>query len=229
MEKDWLEEALNNWKQKSYFLEYQDSIESNGNQRFAFRKSIEECEREIQRLENLKKIQQDNSQLIDYTLLRKLLATRQWKDAEQETVALMFKAVNQDKQGIFNSPVDFPCEVLHQIDSLWKIFSEQNFGFTVQKSVWDNIIDVSQQHSYEDLVKFGISIGWYITDQLGEHQSLHWEQLNFTTNSYKEAPKGHLPSLVFWCFGRLDLGLSLIFYRLETCQSQFPQLFIIKK
>ncbi|MGQ4650196.1 GUN4 domain-containing protein [Lyngbya aestuarii] len=75
---------------------------------------------------------------IDYTKLRDLLKTGKWKEADQETLAVMLKAVNREQENFLDSEAikNFPCTDLHTIDQLWVKYSGGQFGFSVQKSVW---------------------------------------------------------------------------------------------
>jgi hypothetical protein len=75
---------------------------------------------------------------IDYTKLRDLLKAGKWKEADQETLTLMLRAVNREYQDYLNieSVENFPCTDLYTIDNLWSKYSLGQFGFSLQKEIW---------------------------------------------------------------------------------------------
>ncbi len=75
---------------------------------------------------------------IDYTNLRDLLKAGQWKEADQETLAVILKAANREQEEYLNveSIENFPCTDLHTIDQLWIKYSNGQFGFSLQKEIW---------------------------------------------------------------------------------------------
>jgi len=117
---------------------------------------------------------------IDYKTLTELLTAGKWKEADEETGALMLKIACRQEKGYLSSEAirNFPCQELDQIDQLWLNYSNRHFGFSVQKSIWKNTLNWKN---------CGYSLGWY------SHNS--WKKycdLNFTLN----APYGSLPT--FW-------------------------------
>ena len=141
-----------------------------------------------------------------------------WKEADQETLAVMLKAVGREKERLLNikSIENFPCKDLRTIDQLWVKYSEGRFGFSVQKRIWESV--------GKDYGKFGCSVGWCI--QKGMFRMLNswpYNQLTFNTT----APHGHLPAAAVAVMAAdLDLapmfGSSLrvlrLFSRVQTCK-----------
>ena len=78
---------------------------------------------------------------IDYTRLRDLLKAGEWKEADQETLAVMLKIADREKEGWLNiySIEQFPCTDLRTIDQLWVRYSNGHFGFSVQKVIWQEV------------------------------------------------------------------------------------------
>ncbi|MDQ2097076.1 MAG: caspase family protein [Tychonema bourrellyi B0820] len=90
-----------------------------------------------------------------YSRLAGLLKAKYWKAANQETIELMKK-----EKGIgAESTIDFPCEVLNQIDRLWVESSDGKFGFTVQQKIL--LVDCSNMPSVElAQTCFAHKVGW---------------------------------------------------------------------
>jgi hypothetical protein len=131
----------------------------------------------------------------DYTRLRDLLAARKWKDADEETARVMLQVANRKEEGWLNveSINNFPSEDLRTIDQLWVHYSNDRFGFSVQKRIWEEVggrVDSDTEKLIGDLV------GWR---KNGEW--VNYSDLNFSA----DAPPGHLP-VVIW-FPILGFGL----------------------
>ncbi|MGB3239117.1 MAG: GUN4 domain-containing protein [Geitlerinemataceae cyanobacterium] len=131
----------------------------------------------------------------DYSRLRDLLAAKKWKDADEETARVMLQVANRKEEGWLNveSINNFPSEDLRTIDRLWIRYSNNRFGFSVQKEVWEEVggrVDSDTEKMIGDLV------GWR---KAGEW--VNYSDLNFSL----DAPRGHLP-VVIW-FPILGFGL----------------------
>ena len=126
---------------------------------------------------------------IDYTRLRNLLAAGKWREADQETNAVMLKAAGTEKEDCLSSESiqNFPCTDLRTIDQLWVKYSGGHFGFSVQKRIWES--------EGKDIGKYADRLGW----RKGKFfwNWLSYNQLTFSTN----APLGHLPA--FWGVGEV--------------------------
>ncbi|WP_223280006.1 GUN4 domain-containing protein [Nostoc sp. PA-18-2419] len=166
---------------------------------------------------------------VDYTRLRDLLTDSEWKEADQETLAVMLKATGREEEGWLdiNSIENFPCTDLRTIDQLWVKYSNGRFGFSVQKRIWESV--------GEDYQKFGDRVGWrkwrtVVVDkwfglkQQTEKQSewLNYSDLLFNTS----APEGHLPTSysarwatrVFFSGTSVMFVVLFLFSRVETCK-----------
>ncbi|NEU83720.1 GUN4 domain-containing protein [Nostoc sp. UIC 10630] len=74
----------------------------------------------------------------DYTILQNLLENGFWQEADELTFYAMLKVVNRENDRYFR-PVDisnFPYKDLLIIDKLWLTFSQELFGFSVQKAIY---------------------------------------------------------------------------------------------
>ncbi|MEI2580272.1 GUN4 domain-containing protein [Scytonema sp. PRP1] len=81
---------------------------------------------------------------VDYTRLRDLLAAGKWKEADEETFAVMLKASGRENDGWLDieSIKNFPCTDLRTIDQLWVKYSNGGFGFSVQKRIWESVVGI---------------------------------------------------------------------------------------
>jgi serine/threonine-protein kinase len=122
---------------------------------------------------------------VDYTKLRDLLAQGEWKEADQETLAVMLKVAGREEYNWlrFEDIDKFPCTDLRTIDTLWVKYSKGRFGFSVQKRIWESV-GGTPNADYKTYERFGDRVGWRVNSQL-----LDGDNLNFTS----QAPEGHLP------------------------------------
>jgi hypothetical protein len=126
---------------------------------------------------------------VDYTKLRDLLASGQWKEADQETLAVMLKAAGREKENYLDieSIEKFPCIDLRTIDQLWVKYSNGRFGFSVQKRIWESVRGTPDAY-YATYKRFGDRIKWCVNNKWLDYDSL--------TFSVEKAPEGHLPAWV---------------------------------
>ena len=124
----------------------------------------------------------------EYTKLEQLLATGQWKEADEETANKMLEVAGREKERWLDteSIENFSCPDLRAIDQLWVKYSDGRFGFSVQKQIYQSL-GGTKEFDYRVWVAYAEAIGW---KQKGEEGKwLLYDQLTFNTN----APSGHLP------------------------------------
>ncbi len=122
---------------------------------------------------------------IDYTKLRDLLAAGKWKEADLETKETMFQA--REKYAFQVEDLDnFPCEDLRTINQLWLHYSDGQFGFSVQKEIYESL-GGTREYDEEVWKYFGVRVGW----RKGGN-TLHYSDLTFDLS----APCGHLPFIM---------------------------------
>ena len=159
---------------------------------------------------------------VDYTRLRNLLAAVNWKEADEETLAVMLKAAGRELEGWLDteSIEKFPSTDLRTIDRLWIKYSDGHFGFSVQKRIWESVGGKPGQHNYKIYKKFCYRVGWsvegeWITDwEMAFHQnSQHSQQGHFPKAHWKRT--GVVGWLVGWRVGkgRLICLFSLLWRR----------------
>ncbi|MEM8718847.1 MAG: GUN4 domain-containing protein [Cyanobacteria bacterium P01_G01_bin.39] len=122
---------------------------------------------------------------IDYRKLRDLLAAGEWREADQETSNVMLKVANRQSEGWLRElDIDnFPCEDLLTINQLWLHFSDGQFGFSVQKEIYESL-GGTREYDSEIWKSFGDRVGWR-----NGGKWLNYDELSFTLS----AKKGHFP------------------------------------
>lgn len=155
---------------------------------------------------------------IDYHDLRDLLKAGNWKEADQETYRVMIRAVGKNEGDWFTSEelLNFPCQDLKTIDSLWVKYSKGHFGFSVQKEIWQKC--GSPTTSGKEWDDFCVKVGWKDSQN---NAYVSYDELKFNPKSSRH---GELPAVGFlwvWvgCGGWLGGWLCVdLFSRIETCE-----------
>ncbi|MFN4875021.1 MAG: GUN4 domain-containing protein [Aphanizomenon sp.] len=138
---------------------------------------------------NNQEVQLKSSCGMDYRKLRDLLAQGKWQEADKETARVMLAVAKREKEGWLNvKDIDnFPCADLRSIDQLWVKYSNDKFGFSVQKRIYQGF-GGTREYNSEIWEKFGDKVGWRKEDDC-----LYYKNITFDI----KAAKGHLPVL-FW-------------------------------
>jgi uncharacterized caspase-like protein len=141
---------------------------------------------------------------VDYTRLRNLLAAGKWKEADEETFAVMLKAAGREQEGYLNieSIETFPCADLRTIDRLWVKYSDGHFGFSIQKRIWESVGGKPRQYDYGIYEKFGDRVGYRVKGKW-----LDFADRDFSWN----AQEGHLPSAGVGFVDGRNIGLGRTF------------------
>ena len=127
--------------------------------------------------------------LLGYTKLELLLKNKRWKDADLQTVKIMHKLLNL-KSGEYMSSEDLPrfsCYDLCMINDLWIKYSNNMFGFSIQKNIYEEVRGQETNFDSGAWQRFGKRVGWY--------KEKKWMDNNNYQNGWKRknAPKGYLP------------------------------------
>lgn len=136
---------------------------------------------------------QNNEQKnINYTELKQFLVAGRWRDADKETARVMYEATNYPTSGELNVTdiQNFPEDVILEIDELWRKYSNNLFGFSIQSEIYIN--ELNAQYDFDETIwkEFGIRIGW--------RDLIDWypyDKLNYSPSNNR---KGNLPRLVAW-------------------------------
>jgi len=147
---------------------------------------------------------------IDYRKLRDLLAAKKWKEADQETASIMLKVSRREKERFLTAEnLDkFPCEDFRTINELWVKYSNGQFGFSVQRRIWQQM-GGRQNADGKTYALFGDRVGWRARGAWLYHQ----RDFNYT----KDAPIGHLPVIRF---GKIVVLISALTAKLVNCNIQ---------
>ncbi|NES85910.1 MAG: GUN4 domain-containing protein, partial [Moorea sp. SIO2B7] len=121
-----------------------------------------------------------------YFRLREFLANNKWREADQETDRLMLQIAGKEESQYLELEdiKNFPIEDLRIIDQLWVKYSDDKFGFSVQKEIWLDCGGKIGEYDYEVFKKFADRVGW----RLKEGKRLIYSDYTFNTTA-----RGHLP------------------------------------
>lgn len=149
-----------------------------------------------------------------YAKLRDLLAARDWKAADEETVARMCEVMGRQNEGWLRKEdmKVFPCLDLRNIDRLWVKYSQGKFGFSVQKQIWQSCGSPTRYN--KDWEEFGDIVGW--KDPKGWPKFLSWYLYNNYMFEYEKSHPGHLPRPL-GSHGSGGCGYCF-FSRVQTCR-----------
>ena len=132
---------------------------------------------------------------IDYTNLQTLLAQKKWLEADRQTkkaINNVFETIKRKNDTSYielTTLADRSCNDISTIDFLWRKFSGDRFGFSLQQNLWNNL---HQNGNFSITVwrSFATEIGWKKGDINNSEGYILYEQLNFNPQT---APQGHLP------------------------------------
>ncbi len=124
----------------------------------------------------------------NYTKLNKLLSEGKRREADAETAHCMLQVAGRSSEGWLSvEDIDnFPCTDLRTIDQLWRQYSNDQFGFSVQKEIYQNLGGTTE-YNQEVYEAFNNEVGWS-----QEGQFLLYPDLTFSLDSHM----GYLPSCV---------------------------------
>jgi hypothetical protein len=171
-----------------------------------------ELDRDLRRSESLTDDFRSERE-VDYTRLRYLLADEKWREADKETLSLMLKICGSEQEGRLATQhiENFPCQDLHTIDQLWRKYSNECFGFSLQRRIWESV-GGTPDAGYRTLCYFGDRVGW--------RRGGRW--LSYDERTFNHlSPEGHLPYLCFqinfqpWQLLVHEIAESSGFYYLE--------------
>ncbi len=145
----------------------------------------------------------------NYNRLQELLAAKKWREADQETRLLMLKVGGREEEGWLNTEhiQNFSCEDLNIIDQLWRQNSNNTFGFTIQKRIWEDVGGmIGKLDTSAIYLKFCDRVGWRFAGDW-----VHYDELIFSP----QAPKGQFP---FQNYMTVYGGMSVLCSRLYSCK-----------
>ena len=111
---------------------------------------------------------------VDYSQLVRLLASRKWREADEETLNKMLEAAGRIEDGwLRREDIErFPCEDLRTIDRLWVQYSNGRFGFSVQKGIYHSRGGTTE---YDEKIweSFGFWVGWRVKNKWLNYGSIN--------------------------------------------------------
>ncbi|KAK6914566.1 GUN4-like [Dillenia turbinata] len=127
---------------------------------------------------------------VSYDVLQQHLSSKNYRLADEETRRLLIVLAGEaaQKRGyVFFSEVQFISEAdLKTIDELWRQHSNNKFGYSVQKRLWEK--------ANKDFTRFFLKVGWMKKLDTEVEQ---WNYRSFPTEFMweltDETPEGHLP------------------------------------
>ena len=145
----------------------------------------------------------------NYNQLEKYLKTQDWQKANQETIDIMLKVTKRDsKDGLDDNAIkNFPCKDLVHLNQLWQDYSQEKFGFSAQKSKYEETGNTIGKYNEKTFKKFGNNVGW-------QQQGIWISDLELDFSN--EALPGHLPSSTIL---RDTLQKGKLFSRMNACSS----------
>lgn len=127
---------------------------------------------------------------IDYQPLKDLLAAQQWGAADDLTHDLILKIAGREDQWLRKIDIyNLPGADLKIIDRLWRVYSNERFGFTQQCQIWNHKNYSSQKMGY-----LLAQINWAVRPDPAKPK--HHSLLGLRTGISRDlhAPPGYLPT-----------------------------------
>lgn len=148
-----------------------------------------------------------------YKRLQELLMAGDFREADWETIRII-QAVTGEPDLEEITPDDmrqFPCSALRVIDNLWRSYSQNKFGFSVQINIYRAVggsLETTISQDRRLIEQFGEQVGWRAEDRW-----IKCDDLDYTIN----APQGCHPSR-WWNSPFGSKMTNFFFNRLITCE-----------
>lgn len=125
---------------------------------------------------------------IDYSHLQTLLSQQQWQSANEETAKKMLEVMGRSQVGYLREEDihRFPCEDLMILNGLWVHASQNRFGFSVQKHIYESLEGERKKIDYSQFKALVSRLGWTGADRK------EWVGAQIFDLS---APPGHFPEI----------------------------------
>jgi len=194
-------------------------------ERQTFQQALERVETGVQRLTfswgipiKINDIPLVSAKGVDYTKLRNLLAEGKWTEADFETYRVMVKVAGRESEEWLRAEdvENFSCQDLGTIDKLWVEYSNGNFGYSVQKQIYQSL-GGTKERNQQVWIAFADQVGWR-----KDGKWLNWWQTGFHNRGPYD--RGYFPSLTPGDEkgGRTGIGIYYIFIPnsliIETCK-----------
>jgi len=153
------------------------------------------------------------SNIYRYETLQNLLKAGEWLAADKETVRLILAIAREsDLENLRPEEIALiDCSELQVIDRLWMNYSDNQFGFSVQAKIYQDLGGSQQSTIEQDLnltKKWGDKLGWR-----KDNSWLKCSELDYS----ESAKKGGLPGL-WWNSPYGSKMTNYFLSRLITCE-----------
>ncbi|EAZ88965.1 GUN4 domain-containing protein [Crocosphaera chwakensis] len=149
-----------------------------------------------------------------YSQLQEFLKAGKFKEADQETSRVILDAVNRSREDLTpNDMKQLPCNILQVIDRLWRDYSSDRFGFSVQLRLYLEVggsLDTLRSQNVNILEKYGDRVGWR---KNGQWQGNNYHNWDFSLS----APQGAFPA-IWWKSPYGFKMATFCFMRLIECE-----------
>jgi hypothetical protein len=148
-----------------------------------------------------------------YSRLQQFLSSGHFKEADLETNQVILETVAMKRDDLAPEILSkFPCNVLQVIDRLWRTYSQDRFGFSIQLEIYEKgggNLDSLRTQDRKIMASFAREVGWMVDGQVRFDV---YDQWDFSLN----APRGCFPA-IWW---KSPYGLKMVtffFMRLFEC------------
>ncbi len=157
-----------------------------------------------------------------YQQLENSLRNGEWRKADILTWNLLKTLVDTNDSGWLNEEEikKISCFHLLKIDQLWRGYSREKFGFSVQKNIYENIGGAyDSAFNMGAYRSFAYQVGW-INPESEKMRGGYYFYKHLTFNLDK-APRGHLPAFnSSWIsYHSPKVGLVAIAEQFKSCQN----------
>jgi hypothetical protein len=145
-----------------------------------------------------------------YGKLQDLLKAGQWKEADIETTRVIQELASTDSDCTPENINSFCCNATRIVDRLWRKYSQEHFGFSIQLSLYQELggnLDTLRAYNNDILNRLGEKIGWY-----RDKRWLDFNEFDFSGT----APLGSLPGYCWYSPYRPKISHSFLM-RLIAC------------
>ena len=140
------------------------------------------------------KLKNDLNQFL-ISSLEHLLAAKDWRRADAQTTKAIRIIAGTKRETVVKNMNKLSEEPFRTIDLLWRKYSGDRFGFSVQKQIYESLGGTSGKISHQAWNNFGDKVGWR------EKRIWKCAPREMTYQEDKEkAPNGHLPSWLLEAF-----------------------------
>jgi CHAT domain-containing protein len=147
-----------------------------------------EADRAFEEELRLRKAELSNENLCGQ--LEEYFRLENWRQADEETAWLFYIVMVLQEYRDWDELLfrEIHSTILNEIDQLWVSYSQNRFGFSVQKCIWEGM-GGTPNSGVETWEQFGEKVGWYVSN--------HWVDYHTLPVTPCELQEGSLPALLY--------------------------------